>query len=136
MASIIFRIPARYGKRRGPMPGRTPYQKRDEVLFRLGFASYGDYLKSPLWKVIREAKLAVDERCECCGDKAQQVHHLEYKRTVLTGKERHKLVSVCEPCHVKIEFTSEGQKRSFEGTLKKAKRMLVAAGRWEEHKRH
>lgn len=136
MPSIVFKIPPRYGKRRGsPNRCKAVNAKRDEVLFRLGFASYQDYLRSPLWAGIRTAKLEATPRCECCGDKAQQVHHMTYTRSVLDGKRPHQLVCVCESCHVKIEFAEDGSKRSFEAGMKKAKRMLKKAGNWEAHGR-
>lgn len=135
--SIICKIPLRYGKRGGPRTDKhSAYAKRDRALFRLGFASYGDYLKSPLWKVIREAKLAVDPRCECCGDKAVQIHHLSYTRKVLIGKLRRKLVSVCPGCHQKIEFRADGMKRSFVAANKQAQKLLRRVGKWDGHTRH
>ncbi len=138
MPSIIFKMPARYAKRRGPRCAEhNAYKQRDEVLFRLGFASYRDYLKSELWKLIREAKLAVDPKCEICNSVAGQVHHIAYNRQVLQGKNRRKLVSVCEECHCKIEFhPPDGRKRSFESAYKKTKQLLRRVGKWDDHTRH
>lgn len=138
MPSIIFRMPARYAKRRGPRcTEHDAYKQRDVVLFRMGFASYRDYLKSQLWKVIRDAKLAVDPRCEICdGSLANQVHHIAYNREVLQGKNRRKLVSTCGDCHTKIEFHSDGRKRSFESAYKKTRQLLRKVGKWDDHTRH
>lgn len=134
MASIINKIPFRYLKRRGPRCAKHDgYKKRDEVLFRLGFASYRDYLRSNAWKAIREAKLAIDPQCEICGDKAQQVHHISYRKNTLTGKNPRGLVSVCESCHTKIEKRPDGTKRNFEAAFKTTKRMLKKVGKWEAH---
>jgi hypothetical protein len=119
------------------LPGDPPsaYGKRDQVLFRMGFASYCDYLRSPAWKAIREAKIAIDPRCEICGDKSQQVHHLAYNRQVLSGRDPRKLMCVCAGCHRRIEFTAKGKKRTFAASLRTAKRLLISVGRWEEHKK-
>lgn len=135
--SIIFRIPPKCGKRRGPKPGhKTAYQKRDEVLFRMGFASYRDYLRSPLWRAIRDAKLAVDPKCEICGaSKSQQVHHIAYSFKVMKGNNQRALVSTCQECHCKIEFCQDGTKRNFEGTRKKTKELLKLRNGWEKHTR-
>lgn len=132
--TIIFTVPSRYIKRKKP-PKRTAYVKRNEKLAAMGFESYAEYLASPLWKAIREAKIAVDPNCEICNEKADHVHHLSYKPSVLRGQKRYWLVSVCKKCHHKIEFTRGGKKRSFSAALTKAKWMLIKVGAWKFHTR-
>ena len=135
MASIIFKIPARNGKRRGPSDARSTMSfKRDKVLFKLGFASYRDYLKSALWKGIRAAKLADEPACELCGCAASQVHHLDYSHSCLIGKKPWKLVCVCDQCHRKVEYRADGSKRNFEAAMKKTRELLRKQGAWEKHK--
>lgn len=130
MASIIFTISPRCGKRHGPRPGNeSAYNQRDKVLMRLGFASYRDYLRSALWKELREEKLAANARCEICGDKAQIVHHISYRRNSLAGKHLGGLVSLCNRCHCRVELREDGTKRGFEATLKKTKRLLKSRRR-------
>ena len=139
MPSIIFKGPARYCKdRHEAKRGRrrfTPYRKRDEILLSIGFESYADYLTSPLWKLIRDAKIAVDPTCELCGLPAQEVHHISYRKNVLIGKHQWSLLSVCCGCHKRIEFTESGKKRTFYEVHSTVKRLLKASGRWFAHTR-
>ena len=115
----------------------TAYPKRDAILLSMGFASYGDYLKSSLWKAIRFAKVSADPCCEIClASKVQHVHHIAYNLQTLKGKHRRKLVSVCADCHHKIEFRPDGTKRNFEGAMKKTRKMLRRNNLWHLHKRN
>lgn len=62
------------------------YRRRNKVLAGLGFASYEEYLASPLWAAIRERKLAAEgRRCFACGKVATQVHHGDYREPTLAG---------------------------------------------------
>ena len=86
------------------------YQSRNLILKELGFASYKDYLKSPLWKRIREEVLKRDRNvCQICSCHANQVHHSRYHRNDLLGKNKNFLHSLCGQCHEKIEF-KKGEK--------------------------
>lgn len=90
------------------------YAKRDELLLRLGFASYADYLTSVLWAEIREAVLDRDNRqCRICDRKARAVHHIDYSEATMIGDSLESLVSVCHNCHKKIEFNEEGKKHTL-----------------------
>lgn len=74
-----------------------------------GQSWYRDYLASPAWQTIRDAKIAdVGERCERCSTYAKRgpngvvlglhVHHLSYKRC--PGNERlDDLEVLCSVCH-------------------------------------
>jgi 5-methylcytosine-specific restriction endonuclease McrA len=56
--------------------------------------------KIELWKSIR--KKVMDRAagcCECCGRKATQVHHRDYRPRVLRGENLLPLVSICSDCH-------------------------------------
>jgi hypothetical protein len=61
--------------------------------------AYSDYLASPTWKIIRDQRLALDNKeCVMCGGKAVHVHHRRYPKkwgeeTILD------LVSLCGSCH-------------------------------------
>lgn len=100
------------------------YKQRDECLFRLGFASYRDYLNSQLWTVIRTAKLESNPNCELCDNVANHVHHQSYRLETLIGKNIKPLVSLCEPCHRRVEFRPDGTKRNFEAVMKTVRRLL------------
>lgn len=62
------------------------YNRRNKVLRGLGFASYEEYLASPLWAEISRRKLDSEgRRCYACGKTATQVHHGDYDRETLRG---------------------------------------------------
>ena len=88
------------------------YVRRKANLSLLGYASYRQYLRSPLWKSIRAVKLKRDPRCYGCGKAARQVHHSTYAIEVLRGGDSRGLWSVCRRCHRWIEFCRNGNKRS------------------------
>lgn len=91
------------------------YEQRSECLKRLGFASYGDYLKSSLWRRIRSKVLARDwYRCRLCGKTASQVHHSRYDLAALSGRDLSRLAAVCPGCHKRIERDGAGHKRPAE----------------------
>ena len=92
MASIIFKIPARYGNRRG---GCIPGEQA--LLERLGFPSRRAYLKSDLWRVVSGAKLAADPKCKC-GQPAEHVIIAYFTSEALTGRSQQSLRSVCRKC--------------------------------------
>ena len=67
-------------------------------------AKHREYLKTDQWKAKRDERLKIDgHKCVDCGELAQCVHHLHYKRW------RHEyvpadLVSLCNDCHYKRHF--------------------------------
>ena len=63
---------------------------------------YAEYLKSDEWQRKRYVVFKRDNwKCQYCGAKATEVHHLKYAKYQI-GKEPIKwLVSVCSPCHRK-----------------------------------
>jgi hypothetical protein len=83
------------------------YKERNILLSSLGFGSYGEYLQSELWDSIR--KVAMKDKCHCCSGHAQHLHHRIYTIETLT-KPSSQLISLCEACHVKVEFRG-GEKR-------------------------
>lgn len=87
------------------------YAVRNKILRKMGFMNYKDYLKSPIWKTIRDGHLRMWPRCYGCDSKAQTVHHGRYTWKNLFGASRQYLFSICHSCHKKCEFTEEGSKR-------------------------
>lgn len=103
---------------------RSIYKARNEVLRSLGFASYADYLRSPLWASIRQRVLESSRWCFVCGDLATQVHHQRYCRKDLTGKSLKKLVPVCATHHYRAEFRRhDGAKLSTRQANRKLKQL-------------
>lgn len=99
------------------------YERRSDCLSFLGFASYQDYLDSPVWYKIRELVLAKYMVCFCCDKEATQIHHLKYSSGVLLGFDTKKLVPICGDCHKEIEFT-DGVKNSMDDANIKVHRMM------------
>ncbi len=100
---------------------------RERTLFYLGFKSYREYLKSPLWRMIREEVFRQKgRRCCLCGRRAQQVHHRRYDRATLLGLILTFLEPICVKCHDSIEVTPTGRKRSRQAVEKIFKRRKAA----------
>lgn len=93
---------------------KETYQTRDATLAVMGYASYADYLASDLWgSVKRRAWAAHGRACRLCKYKATELHHTDYTRQTLTGKDLSGLVPVCRRCYESLEFTPAGEKRTF-----------------------
>lgn len=85
---------------------------RAKTLYYLGFASYKAYLRSALWKWIREKVFKQKGRtCALCDRRATQIHHRSYDRLTLKGIILTYLEPICGYCHDKIEVTPSGRKR-------------------------
>lgn len=66
--------------------------------------AYNAYRSSPKWKRIRKEVLKSSGGCcLCCGGKATQVHHRDYRPRVLEGCDRTALVPICKACHDDVE---------------------------------
>lgn len=95
------------------MTKQAAYQKRDELLFAIGYRSYADYLKSGCWKMVRKSVFSYQATCEACGKTATEIHHRRYTHDNLTGKSTDGLVAICHDCHEHIEFC-RGRKRTIQ----------------------
>jgi hypothetical protein len=101
------------------------YTNRQTNLTALNFTNYGQYLKSRLWSLIRSLVLIDGVMCKCCGrNLATKVHHQSYSIEVLEGKDLGLLVPVCAGCHLKIEFTCGGGKRTIVNAICTCKNMM------------
>jgi hypothetical protein len=91
----------------------TEYWQRNQLLWTLGFDSYGDYLASELWWSIRMAVWRRDGgKCRLCGERGEEAHHLDYSLEILRGQRNDLIVMLCGTCHQKVEFREDGTKRS------------------------
>lgn len=104
------------------------YAERNEILYELGYRDYKHYLRSRLWKAIREQVLERDSHtCYGCGrddDRITiQVHHGKYTRANLSGQVLEHLYTVCARCHKWIEVTRAGYKRNPEDATKELVRV-------------
>lgn len=67
---------------------------------------YRNYLKSDEWRKKADSRLAFDGwKCQVCGKRATEVHHLTYVR--LGHEELYDIVSLCKACHEKAEELSK-----------------------------
>ena len=56
-----------------------------------------EYLKSNEWKTLRDLIMATSPRCQICGNRASDVHHMVYRNIVdITIND---LIPVCRKCH-------------------------------------
>lgn len=103
---------------------RSSYQTRDDILLRLGFVSYKEYLNSDLWKLIRARGFKVHgNKCKICGQETNILHHKNYEWEILSGKTVNGLVPLCKTCHYHIEF-SGGRKMSLDQANNKLAKYL------------
>jgi hypothetical protein len=119
------------GWRRGPWekPKRDDYARRDALLFKMGFASYRDYLASRVWKQIRETVLSETPRCQCCdGGLATAVHHVVYDFKTMRGRARHNLVAICDGCHFSIEFKGNSKVNSCKAVNNRLRDLMKKNG--------
>jgi len=107
--------------RKGKRFSLGAYRNRNEMLERMGFKNYQDYLNGDLWLDIKARVLFMYKTCYCCGQKAQLVHHMSYEKDVLLGKNLKMLKSICHRCHESIEFTKDNQKLSLHSANGKMK---------------
>lgn len=100
------------------------YRGRQRVLSGLGFRSYGEYLASGLWKSIRSRLLKrARHRCERCGSRATQVHHIGYSSNNLSGRKSKGLVPVCGGCHRLYEL--DGDRKVTLVEAKKRRKAMI-----------
>lgn len=78
---------------------------------------YREYLGSPLWHAIRRRILKRDHhRCFRCGDFGREVHHRNYWKKTLDGKDDTALVTLCDDCHEYISIGPDGERRTPQET--------------------
>ena len=76
-----------------------------------GTSDYVRYLKSPGWQKIRSRIIKRDKGlCLICETTATHVHHHDYDDATMQGKNDDSLVSLCETCHLAIEFNGDVQR--------------------------
>lgn len=110
------------------LPARLAYGERNRLLLSMGFGSYQEYLRSPLWQGIRRAVLHGRPACVRCGGRSALAHHVRYTRENLSGRSMDGLVPMCWDCHREIEFGPDGAKRS-------PREAELAASKKSPHKR-
>lgn len=93
-----------------PSSRKADYRVRNEICARLGYKTYGEYLKSKRWLDIRARVLARDNRtCYLCGKDATMCHHASYTLAAMLGSDIDSIFSVCHGCHQNTHFDSNGR---------------------------
>ncbi len=111
------------------------YKSRNENLKTLGFVSYSAYLASPLWASVRD--LVTEQRgtrCVKCREPMACLHHQRYSLGDLTGDDLSHIHPICNRCHKKVEFFSDGTKARF-GWVRKRFIALMASRDLPEKKK-
>jgi len=107
------------------------YTVRNENLRSLGFRSYGEYIRSEMWALIRGLAFeAKGTKCVSCNSRATQIHHSSYDLRTLTGADLTHLHPVCGKCHEAAEIV-DGDKAHH----KSANATLGVAGQTEREQR-
>lgn len=93
---------------------------------------YRAYLKSPVWKAVRQAAIyRAGGVCEWCkGADLLQVHHVRYPE-VFGREEPEDLKVLCDPCHAEAHGRPYIIHKLARAKLKARKRRLWEAGREE-----
>jgi hypothetical protein len=85
------------------------FHRRNQILKKLGYKTYEEYLKSAFWSAVRRRTLTRDRFiCRLCPNKATEVHHTVYDFFTLKGKTLQHLYAICSPCHERVTFESPG----------------------------
>jgi len=81
----------------------NPYAERQRNLAVLGFKEYDGYLRSALWKSIRQQVLCGQNCVRCQSRRALALHHSSYDLATMRGERLDTLIAVCRGCHKKAE---------------------------------
>lgn len=85
----------------GPPHVIRRYERRNTKLRSLGFAKYGDYLRSQHWAKTKKAYRESDLPQACiCGEEEVQLHHMTYER--VGAEPLTDLTPLCPSCHALV----------------------------------
>jgi len=73
---------------------------------------YDQYLRKSLWKkIVVWVKERDKNTCQVCGSTINnlEVHHRDYDRETMEGKNDKGLITLCQYCHHKVEFYDENE---------------------------
>lgn len=86
----------------------------EEILNKMGFKNYQQYLTSSKWEQIRQEVFKYkSDKCSYCKKLAECIHHTRYDEDTMMGRSFKNLIPLCNKCHKKIEFTN-GKKNSLD----------------------
>jgi len=105
LAGIVTLISLAQQDRAGEARRRYREERRQSLR-----SEYQKYLQSDAWKRKRYVVLRRDNwTCRICGAKATEVHHMKYLRSHREPIEW--LISVCSPCHSRLNEGNPGDRR-------------------------
>lgn len=79
-------------------------KQRLKILNDLGFRSYSAYMRSRLWRSIRDLVFEYrGKSCCCCTAEAESVHHESYDYATMVGRKLDHLYPICRECHDTVE---------------------------------
>jgi len=96
------------------LPHRIKLAKRlqREGISELSSMPYEKYLRSALWRAIREWVIDANAgKCSVCDRKAEEVHHHDYEHLTMWGEASQGLTALCARCHSLVEFDGGVTKR-------------------------
>ena len=104
---------------------------------RVELLTYAQFIHSPEWAAIRKCALEhAAFRCQRCGARAYEVHHLHYDKPWGSEEVGEDIEALCKPCHEKADaerradVAGERWRRRVEGWIWDQRRRGVYDGRW------
>lgn len=83
---------------------------------------YDQYLESEHWKNFRKEIIDKNKRCQICGNKAKQLHHLHYR--TLYKEQPSDVIALCDKCHCFIHPESKMTDNIFNEVIENDKKQL------------
>jgi len=81
----------------------NPYHERTKNLLLLGFETYLQYLRSPIWKRTSKQVLHGQRCISCRRHRATVGHHASYDLATMRGERTDTILAVCRGCHKRAE---------------------------------
>ena len=88
--------------------GEAYLEEEDKIANYIKSMNYRDFLKTPYWIMISDARKGSSNGCVCCGSTNRlEVHHPTYDWHGYEHKHFMELVPLCHKCHAKISGKKE-----------------------------
>lgn len=87
------------------------WDEQRQILKDIGYNNYREYIAGVVWANIRDRVFKEKgNKCIVCTRRATVIHHKEYSKEVLEGKDITPLIPLCWDCHNTIEYDKYGRK--------------------------
>lgn len=88
--------------------GEAYLEEEDKIANYIKSMNYRDFLRTPYWIMISDARKADSNGCVCCGSTNRlEVHHPTYDWHGYEHRHFMELVPLCHKCHAKISTKKE-----------------------------